>query len=130
VAPLVTTLYCVTVSNGSCTDTACVFVYVEPIDCSFNDDQLFVPDAFSPNGDTKNDELGIYFPNLSCIKEFKLIVYDRWGEKVYESTNVTATWDGTYKGKTMNSAVFVYYMKVSFITGNEVIRKGNVSLIR
>jgi gliding motility-associated-like protein len=130
VSPQVTTVYCVTVSNGLCTDTACVIVYIEPTDCGYSDDQLFVPDAFSPNNDTKNDVLGIYFPNLSCIKDFRFIVYDRWGEKVFESTNVTATWDGTYKGMTMNSAVFVYYMKVTFINGNETVRKGNVSLIR
>ncbi|TAL60781.1 MAG: gliding motility-associated C-terminal domain-containing protein [Bacteroidetes bacterium] len=138
VSPLVTTFYCVTVTQNNCSDTACVTVYVEPIDCSYADDQLFVPDAFSPNGDTKNDRLGIYFPNISCIKELVFIIYDRWGEKVFFATGGPASggeamnslWDGTYKGKLMNTAVFVYYMKVTFITGNETVRKGNVSLIR
>ncbi|TAL59337.1 MAG: T9SS type B sorting domain-containing protein [Bacteroidetes bacterium] len=130
ISPPVTTIYCVTVTQNNCSDTACVTVTVEPIDCSFADDQLFIPDAFSPNGDTKNDVLGVYYPHPSCIKEFMLIIYDRWGEKIFEADNITALWDGTYKGKLMNTAVFVYYMKVSFITGNEVIRKGNVSLIR
>ncbi|TAL58409.1 MAG: T9SS type B sorting domain-containing protein [Bacteroidetes bacterium] len=130
VSPPVTTIYCVTVTQSNCTDTACVTVKVEPIDCGYADDQLFVPDAFSPNNDTKNDVLGVYYPNPSCIKEFVLIIYDRWGEKVLEADQITALWDGTYKGKLMNTAVFVYYMKVTFITGNETVRKGNISLLR
>ncbi|TAL58081.1 MAG: hypothetical protein EPN85_12435 [Bacteroidetes bacterium] len=143
VFPLVTTIYCVTVTQTNpiaigCIDTACVNVYVEPIDCSYDDDQLFVPDAFSPNNDTKNDVLGVYYPNISCIKEFMFIIYDRWGEKVFSATGGPASggeamnslWDGTYKGKLMNTAVFVYYMKIIFITGNETVRKGNISLIQ
>jgi len=130
VSPLATTLYCVTVSNGNCNDTACVMVYVEPIDCGYADEQLFVPDAFSPNGDTKNDVLGVYYPNISCIKEFNLIIYDRLGEKVFEANKIADTWDGTYNGKAMNSAVFIYYMKVTFINDKEIIKKGNVSLIQ
>ncbi|TAL56741.1 MAG: T9SS type B sorting domain-containing protein [Bacteroidetes bacterium] len=130
VSPPVTTIYCVTITQNNCSDTACITVSVEPIDCSFSDDQLFVPDAFSPNNDTKNDVLGVYYPNPSCIREFVLIIYDRWGEKVFEADQITALWDGTYKGKLMNAAVFVYYMKVTFITGNETVRKGNISLIR
>ncbi|MBI4930212.1 MAG: gliding motility-associated C-terminal domain-containing protein [Bacteroidetes bacterium] len=131
VSPPVTTMYCVSSSNGTCTDTACVTVFIEPPDdCNYADDQLFIPDAFSPNGDTKNDVLGVYYPNISCIKEFMFIIYDRWGEKVFEADNMSVLWDGTYNGKIMNTAVFVYYMKVNFTNGNETVRKGNVSLIR
>ncbi|MBI4930067.1 MAG: gliding motility-associated C-terminal domain-containing protein [Bacteroidetes bacterium] len=133
VNPAVTTIYCVTVTDANnCSDTACVTVtvMVEPLNCGYADDQLFVPDAFSPNGDTKNDRMEVYYPNSGCIKEFMLIIYNRWGEKVFEADNITVLWDGTYKGKQMNTAVFVYYMKVTFITGNETVRKGNVSLIR
>lgn len=130
VSPVVTTGYCVTVSIGNCTDTACVLVSVEPTDCSYADDQLFIPDAFSPNGDTKNDVLAIYYPDINCIKELTFVIYDRWGEKVFESSNIVLTWDGTYKGDMMNTAVFVYYLKVTFISGNETVRKGNVSLVR
>lgn len=130
VSPVVTTTYCVSGSD-SCSDTACVIVYVVQGDnCNYDDDQLFVPDAFSPNGDTKNDVLGLYYPDPSCIKELEFVVYDRWGEKVFEATTITAVWDGSYKGKPMNTAVFVYYMKVVFTTDAEVIRKGNISLVR
>jgi gliding motility-associated-like protein len=99
-------------------------------DCGYADDQLFVPDAFSPNNDTKNDELGIYFLNPGCKKDLVFIVYDRWGEKVFSAETLTATWNGAYKGKTMNSAVLVYYLKVTLTNGKEIIKKGNTSLIR
>ena len=52
------------------------------------------------------------------------------GEKVFEASSIVSTWDGTYKGKLMNTSVFVYYMKVTFNNGKETIRKGNISLIR
>jgi len=132
VSPNLTTVFCVTVTDANgCTDSECVTVLVEPIQCpGYSDDELFVPDAFSPNTDTKNDFLRVYYPIIDCIREFNFIIYDRWGEKVFESSNIAAAWDGTYKGKTMNTAVFVYYLKVTFITGEETVRKGNVSLIR
>ena len=132
VTPAITTVYCVTVTvpPGVCKDTSCVTVTVELKDCGFADDQLFVPDAFSPNDDGKNDHLGIYYPDVSCIKELLFIVYDRWGEKVFEGNTMVAAWDGRYKGQLMNTAVFVYYMKVTFLSGSETVRKGNVSLIR
>lgn len=131
VSPVVTTVYCVTVSyiNG-CYDTACVTAFIEKTDCGYADDQLFVPDAFSPNADGKNDKLGVYYPDISCIKELIFIVYDRWGEKVFEAADISVLWDGTYKSKPMNTAVFVYYMQMKFVNGNEVVRKGNISLIR
>lgn len=130
VSPLVTTTYCVYSSNVNCTDSACVTIYIEPIDCSYDNDRLFIPDAFSPNNDTKNDKFGVYYPNISCIKEFQFIIYDRWGEKVFEAEDMSVLWDGNYKGKPMNTAVFVYYMKATFINDEEVIRKGNISLIK
>ena len=131
VAPLVTTTFCVSSTSGGCIDSACVIVYVpQPDNCNYADDQLFVPDAFSPNNDTKNDVLGIYYPDISCIKDIEFVIYDRWGERVFEASSMVSTWDGAYKGKVMNTAVFVYYLKVTFLNEKEVVKKGNISLIR
>ncbi|TAL62067.1 MAG: T9SS type B sorting domain-containing protein [Bacteroidetes bacterium] len=130
VSPLVTTIYCVTVTQNNCSDTACVTVTVEPIFCGYASDQLFVPDAFSPNNDTKNDELGVYYPNPDCIKEFILIIYDRWGERVFEASSIISTWDGIYNGKLMNTAVFVYFLEATLTSGEKISKKGNISLIR
>jgi gliding motility-associated-like protein len=106
-------------------------VYVEPLDCSPSvTGELYLPNAFSPNADGENDVLRTYFGNYTCIKTFELRIYDRWGEKVFETTNPIAEWDGYYKEKTEGVAVFVYYMKATLITGEEIMKKGNISLMR
>ena len=51
-------------------------------------------------------------------------------EKVFESNDLAKCWDGRYKGKDMNTAVFVYYMKATLTTGDEVVKKGNITLVR
>jgi len=92
--------------------------------------ELFIPNAFSPNNDGHNDVLRV-LGNASKI-EFK--VFDRWGEMVYSYTggemSAGTGWDGTYKGKELDNAVFVYFAKVTLLDGKEVELKGNVSLIK
>jgi gliding motility-associated-like protein len=58
------------------------------------------------------------------------MVYDRWGEKVFESTSLEQGWDGHFRGKKMNPAVFVYSLDVSFNDGTSLYKKGDVTLIR
>ncbi|MBA3705750.1 MAG: gliding motility-associated C-terminal domain-containing protein [Bacteroidetes bacterium] len=57
-------------------------------------------------------------------------IYDRWGEKVFETNAPKDCWDGTYKGTLMNTAVFAYYFKATLTTGEQITKKGNISLIR
>lgn len=134
VSPTATTRYCVTVSNGSCTDSACVMVYVEPTDCTpaSAEDAFVVPSAFSPNKDGQNDAWRLlYIPRLAnCIAEFQVYIYDRWGEKVFEGTDISFSWDGTYKGQYENTAVFGYYITGKLKDGKAIKKKGNISLIR
>ncbi len=99
--------------------------------CSNNN--VFVPNTFSPNADGAND---VFYPRgkgLFGVKSMR--IFDRWGELLYEKTNfqpndVTAGWDGTYKGKLLTPDVYVYTMDV--ICDNNVIfnLKGNVTLLR
>ncbi len=106
-------------------DMISVFKYIEQ-----ENNELFVPNAFSPNGDGVNDKLRV-LGNANKI-EFK--VFDRWGEMVYSYTGgempIGIGWDGTYKGKVLDNAVFVYYANVVLPDGKELQMKGNVSLIR
>ncbi len=88
---------------------------------------LFVPNAFSPDNDGENDLECVYG---KCIQTLFFVIYDRWGEKVFETTDPKQCWDGTYKGKLMNTAVFVYYLKATLDTGEEITKKGNISLLR
>lgn len=121
--PTVTTTYCVRVTDANgCADSACIKITIET-PCG----ELFVPTAFSPNNDGANE---LECVSSKCIQDFYFAIYDRWGEKVFESTDQKKCWDGTYKGKLMNTAVFVYFMKATLTTGEIVTKKGNISLIR
>ncbi|GAB4205263.1 MAG: hypothetical protein Fur0023_13890 [Bacteroidia bacterium] len=124
-SPVQTTTYCVTGynSNGVCSDTACRVIYVDTR-CP----ELFVPNVFSPNNDGVNDQLKVY--GTKCVKEFLMVIYDRWGEKVFETTDVNATWDGTYKGKDMSGATFVYYIKGLYKDDKPIDLKGNFTIVK
>ena len=126
VSPTVTTDYCVTVTDTTgCADTACVRISVD-LECG----ELFVPNAFSPNNDQSNDVFRVKI-NPVCVKEMLLVVYDRWGEKMIEITDPSVSWDGSYQGKPLDNAVFVYYLSITLINSTEVIKKsGNVSLLK
>lgn len=125
---LVTTDYCVTITDtNGCYDNDCVRVIID-LQCP-SLEKFTIPNAFSPNNDGHNDFFLIQgFGN--CLASFSLIIFDRWGEKVFETKNVNTSWDGSFKGKSMDTAVFVYSLDISLITGEKTIKKGNISLIR
>lgn len=127
--PSVTTQYCVVVTDPSgCSDSACVLIEVE-YPCPTATD-FTVPNAFSPNKDGKNDIFILQGLGL-CLVEFKMMIYDRWGEKVWETENVNTGWDGSYRGKPLDPQVFVYYITAKFVnSGEEFVKKGNVTLMR
>ncbi|TAL58410.1 MAG: T9SS type B sorting domain-containing protein, partial [Bacteroidetes bacterium] len=117
--------YCVFVTDGNgCKDSACITISVES-PCG----DLFVPNAFSPNNDLAND-IECVMINPVCVKNLTFIIYDRWGEKVFETSDVKICWDGMYKGKLMNTSVFVYFLEATLTNGEKINRKGNISLIR
>lgn len=123
--PSSTTTYCVFVydANG-CYDSACVIVTVE-VPCGV----FYLPNAFSPNEDGENEVFKAYV-NPLCVTEFKLIIYNRWGEKIFETNDVTNGWDGKVRDVISNSAVYAYYCKVKLTDGKEIFKEGNVSLVR
>jgi gliding motility-associated-like protein len=89
--------------------------------------EVFIPNIFSPNNDGNNDVL---FVRSEGIKELEFVIYDRWGEKIFETTDPTQGWDGTYKGKELSTAVFSYYVKATSYGGEAMEKKGNVTLVR
>jgi len=115
--------YWVAVTNGACIGMDTVNINLD--DCTEN--TFYIPNGFSPNDDGENDVL---FVRGTGIKNIKLLIYNRWGEKVFETYDIKKGWDGTYKGKKLNTAVFAWYAEVEFEDGNKIYRKGNVSLIR
>ena len=81
-----------------------------------------------------NDVFTIY-GSTDVQRVERLLVFDRWGELVYEATDFAPNdlsngWDGSFKGKNLNPAVFVYYAEITLVNGDIVTRKGDVTLIR
>lgn len=123
--PTVTTIYLLTISVGGCSRTDTVIVRIREFVCG--DPYIYVPNAFTPNGDTKNDVLYVRGRNIT---EVYFAVFERWGEKVFETTDMNFGWDGKVNGKEADPAVFDYYLKVKCLDGEEFFQKGNVTLLR
>ncbi len=89
--------------------------------------EIFVPSIFSPNGDGVNDNFKVHG---RCLVKIQMSVFDRWGNLVFYTDDVDDGWDGTYKGKEMNSGTFVYRLFVTSLYGETEELKGNVTLTR
>ncbi len=119
------TTYTAVATNGACRQN--VEVSVEAYSAGCLDDDVFVPNTFTPNGDGKNDFL---FVRGLKVDEVYFAVYNRWGEKVFDTNDKTKGWDGVYKNRPADVGVFGWYLKVKCINGEESFKKGNVTLIR
>jgi gliding motility-associated-like protein len=94
---------------------------------------IYVPDAFTPNGDGNNDGFTVFGPDVARIKS--MFIFDRWGNKVFGKEDFPANepmegWDGIFRQQAMTPAVFAYKIRVEDIEGNEQILSGEVQLIR
>ena len=91
---------------------------------------IFIPNVFTPNNDGNNDLFQI-FGNLPALKFVDIEIFNRIGEKVFESNDLQFAWDGTYKGKTLQPGVFVYTLRAVFVDNHtEKIYKGSLTLLR
>ncbi|MFN8317192.1 MAG: gliding motility-associated C-terminal domain-containing protein, partial [Chitinophagales bacterium] len=94
------------------------------------DYQIYVPNAFTPNGDGFNDIFEIY-GKKNLWKEMSMIIYNRWGEKVFDTNDSQFGWDGTFHGVLQNPQVYVYELRITFINGYAMpLQKGSITLIR
>jgi gliding motility-associated-like protein len=122
-SPESTTIYYVSVTDGSgCTGVDSVLIIVD-IKCG----EVFFPTIFSPNGDGTND---IQCVLGNCISAVTWAVYSRWGEKLFETSDPKACWDGTYKGSVLNSGVYVYKLKAVLTNGDIIDQQGNITITR
>jgi hypothetical protein len=90
-------------------------------------DQVFIPNAFSPNNDGLNDEFKI---EGYVIRSMQLRVFNQWGELVFETSNQNQGWDGKHKGKLQPSGVYMYVCSMVLQDGSKLVRKGAVNLVR
>lgn len=121
--------YTIIASDSSgCADTTHLKIGV--LNC---ESYIIAPEAFSPNGDGVNDNFTLF---ANKIAEYDLRIYNRWGELVYEDTNLadlndmSKGWDGTYQGKPQSAATFVYYLTATDDYTKKISKKGNITLLR
>ncbi|MCB0790773.1 MAG: gliding motility-associated C-terminal domain-containing protein [Flavobacteriales bacterium] len=108
-------------NEGGCVDSLSRDV------CILDATPVFVPDIFSPNADGMNDVLFVRGP---AIAQLDLAIYDRWGEQVFRTGDVTVGWDGKFRGARMPSGVYVYMGKATLKDGSVVDLSGDVTLVR
>ncbi|MEI7597034.1 MAG: gliding motility-associated C-terminal domain-containing protein [Bacteroidota bacterium] len=125
-APLSNTEFTVTVTDSlGCANIASVKIHVKDINCGEPD--IFIPNAFSPDGDGFNDVL---YVRGNVIENLYFAIYDRWGEKVFETNDQSIGWDGTFRGKPLDPSVYVFYVEAGCISKEKFFKKGNITLIR
>ena len=88
---------------------------------------VYVPNAFSPNGDGENDVLYVRGRNITDVY---FAIFNRWGEKVFETRDQSIGWDGSFRNKNSDPAVFDYYLQYQCEGGIKYFQKGNITLIR
>ncbi|MCC6413278.1 MAG: gliding motility-associated C-terminal domain-containing protein [Saprospiraceae bacterium] len=123
--PTETTVYTLTTELDGCFDTASVIVRVISQTCI--DPFIFVPKAFTPNGDGEND---VFRARGVDIAELHMIVWNRWGEKVFETENPLDSWDGIFRENPVPPDSYAWFLKVTCGNGEYYEAKGDVTLLR
>lgn len=89
---------------------------------------VYIPNAFSPNGDGINDS---FYVQTNSVKEFSLKIYNRWGQEVFRTEDAEEAWDGTMgDGRTVQHGTYIYLLKMKGTHGEDFYRNGTVELIR
>jgi len=109
--------YLTVADNGNCIgDTG--MVTIDAISCEF-----FIPNAFSPNGDGEND---LFRVRGEGVTNYNIRIYDRWGNRVFDSKDINEIWDGSAN----NKGVYVYYLKATLLDGSQAVLTGNITLAK
>jgi gliding motility-associated-like protein len=88
---------------------------------------VFIPNAFSPNGDLLNDGFQVIGRDIQ-LKTF--MIYNRWGQQLFRTSDINKAWNGQYKGEDCEVGVYFYYVEFTNKFGKQFIRKGDVTLLR
>jgi len=124
--PLVTTTYELLIEDQfGCINSDTVTVFIRAFIC--DEPYIFVPNAFTPNGDNLNDVL---YVRANAVTDVYFAIYSRWGEMMFESEDINVGWDGTFKGKELSPDVYGYYLRLRCLNNEEYFKKGNITLIR
>ncbi|MHB8205944.1 gliding motility-associated C-terminal domain-containing protein [Mucilaginibacter sp.] len=92
-----------------------------------DENYIFIPNAFTPNGDSIND---LFIPVITNITSYHLQIFNRWGQPLFEATDITNYWDGKFKGQPLPSATYYYVIKAKSSDGSNILRSGFIALIK
>jgi gliding motility-associated-like protein len=115
------TVLLITTNIHGCSDTTEQLIRITP------EFTFYVPNAFTPDGDGVNDD---FFGLGSHIDELEMMVFDRWGEMIYNGEGADAKWDGTYNGSVAKQDVYVYRFKVKDYAGRWHMYEGHITLLK
>jgi gliding motility-associated-like protein len=122
-SPIQTTVYQLTVfDENNCPRLAQFTLFVQ------NQLLLYIPNAFSPNGDGLNDLFQVYAPGATGVQ---MKIFNRWGEKVYDyEGDFTGGWNGFYKGDLAQIDVYIYYVEVIYQDGQKIAKEGSITIVK
>jgi gliding motility-associated-like protein len=108
------------INEYGCSDTAQVHINIIA--------NMFLPDAFTPNGDGLNDVFRVVNFGYEAIQDFS--IFNRWGQRVFYTHDGTSGWDGTFNGKPAEGGVYFYVIQIGMLDGTQKKFQGDVTLIR
>lgn len=115
------TITLIAINANGCNDTTWLTVTIE------EPTTLFIPNAFTPNGDGKND---LFMPVGNNVEQLHLLIFNRWGELIFESFDILNGWNGTYKGERVQEDVYVWKVFYDDNTGGKHEQIGKVAVVR
>ena len=125
VTPVETTTYTVTVTKGRCEEVLSVTIETFGEVCSV--ENVFIPRAFTPNGDGEND---VFFVRSNIIQDISFKIFNRWGQEVFDSNDINIGWDGTFRGSDLPPDVYGLIVEATCVDGGTLRIQGNVTLLR
>lgn len=111
------------ITNHGCEDETSRQIEIEP------DFMFYVPNAFSPNADRRNDSFRGYGEGINW-DTYEMTVYNRWGEEIFYTNSISSAWNGTFKGKQVENDTYVWLIKLIDLKGNEHVYRGHVTVVR
>lgn len=132
-APVITPKGDVTYNITATNRFGCQTIALLPVKLLCDGSTAFIPNSFSPNGDGQNDVFYVRGGGIRAVRSFK--IFNRWGQLVFERNNCNTDdpscgWDGRFNGKTVNPDVYIYFAELTCDTGEPLLLKGNVTVLR
>jgi gliding motility-associated-like protein len=110
------------ITDGACMDVDSITITVNEVGPT-----LYVPNAFTPNGDSIND---VFLVGATNIKEFNIIIFDRWGLKMFESSDIRVGWDGKVNGNIVADGTYFHLINAVGNDGEEIKKQGTITLFK